>query len=262
MVGIERGARRRADFMYMAPPFIAYYAADQGNETLLRESVAQCAKYRAVLRSDSGLWQHIVGPQNRDRGLWSTGNGWAAAGMARVLAAVVKAPAREDEDTSWRQEGIDKLTAWTMEILDGALASSLDHGLVRNYMDQEESHGFGEISGSALLGSVVYRMAVLQPQSCGERYIKWADGVRTVLGGMDGEGGAHVTDEGIVRPAVNPLGWLDPRPYTAGSPEGQAFVVLMYSAWRDCVLQGLCRKEQAVRRHESRTRGNVIYRTK
>ena len=244
--------------MYMAPPFIAYYAADQGNETLLRESVAQCSEYRQVLQSnasDWGLWEHISGPQTQDRGLWSTGNGWAAAGMARVLATVVKAPAT-DEDTSWRQEGIDSLTAWTMEILDGALASSLDHGLVRNYMDQaddSEGHGFGEISGSALLASVVYRMAVLQPQSCGSRYIAWADGVRGVLGGM------HVTDEGVATPAVNPLGWQDPRPYTEGSPEGQAFVVMMYSAWRDCVLQGLCRKEQAVRRHRSRERRRLPY---
>ena len=247
-------AQLRADFMYMVPPFIAYYAADQGNETLLRESVAQCSKYRQVLRSNTsnlGLWEHIVGPQSSDQGLWSTGNGWAAAGMARVLATVVRAPAPVvgDEDTSWRQEGINNLTAWTMEILDGALASPLDNGLVRNYMDQaddSDGRGFGEISGSALLASVVYRMAVLQPQSCGDRYTEWADGVRTVLGGV------HMTDDGIATPAVNPLGWQDGQPYTSGSPEGQAFVVLMYSGWRDCVLQGLCGKEQAVRRRGSR----------
>lgn len=35
-----------ADFMYMAPPFIAYYAADTANESLLEESYKQRAYYR------------------------------------------------------------------------------------------------------------------------------------------------------------------------------------------------------------------------
>ena len=37
--------------------------------------------YRHVLQPPSGgAWMHIIGPQNQDTGLWSTGNGWAAAG--------------------------------------------------------------------------------------------------------------------------------------------------------------------------------------
>ncbi|KAJ7132463.1 hypothetical protein C8R44DRAFT_731133 [Mycena epipterygia] len=62
--------------------------------------------------------------------------------------------------------------------------------------------------------------------------------IRGVLGGVDAAGNPHVTSEGIVTPAVNPLGWSDTAPWTAGSPEGNNFVVLMYAAWRDCIYAG------------------------
>ncbi|KAG6807384.1 hypothetical protein H0H93_001641, partial [Arthromyces matolae] len=73
-----------ADFMYMAPPFIAYYAADTNDASLLQESVNQCSLYRQILQSNTtasyhGVWEHIIGPQSQDTGIWSTGNGWAAA---------------------------------------------------------------------------------------------------------------------------------------------------------------------------------------
>ncbi|KAG7443252.1 uncharacterized protein BT62DRAFT_337855 [Guyanagaster necrorhizus] len=237
-----------ADFIYMAPPFIAYYAADTGNVSLLHESYKQCRYYREVLQAANisgepydGVWMHIIGPQNQDVGLWSTGNGWAAGGMARVLATIMKAPI--SRDAAWRGEAIDDLTAWIREIVDGVVGSPPTmEGLARNYLDDVwgDGHGFGEISGTSLIASVIYRMAVLRPRVFGWEYIEWADGVRATLGGDDSEGNPHVTGNGTVTPAVNPLGWLDTVPWTAGSPEGQCFVVLMYAAWRDCVSDGEC----------------------
>lgn len=231
--------------MYMVPPFLAYYAADQGDETLLQESVKQCGLYRHVLQSNTtlaykGVWAHIIGPKSRDLGLWATGNAWAAAGMARVLATVLKAPIAQN--ATWQKSAIDDLSVWIKEILDGAIASSKDDGLVRNYMNDLDSsgHGFGEISGSSLLAAVAYRMPVLQPQIFGDQYLNWADGIRATLSGEDRRGKPHITADGIATPAVNPLAWLDKKPFTTGSPEGQAFVVLMYTAWRDCVLAGRC----------------------
>ncbi|KAF8871057.1 hypothetical protein CPB84DRAFT_1855203 [Gymnopilus junonius] len=112
-----------ADFMYMAPPFLAYYAADQENLSLLQETVHQCTLYRQVLkanRTDSmnGLWMHIIGPQNQDTGFWSTGNGWAAAGMTRVMATVMKATFIPNEDEGWRQQAVEELTGYIKEIID------------------------------------------------------------------------------------------------------------------------------------------------
>ncbi|KAG5651508.1 hypothetical protein H0H81_008373 [Sphagnurus paluster] len=239
-----------ADFMYMVPPFLAYYAVDTWNETLLIESVKQCELYRQVLQINTsgpyeGIWQHIIGPESQDAGLWSSGNGWAAAGMTRVLATVLKAPIQA-EGTPWRKHAIQNLTLWITEILDGAIASSPDDGLMRNYIDDSDpdARGFGEISGSSLLAAVAYRLAVLQPQIGGGKYLQWADWMRGVLGGKDAGGLPHISQEGIAMPAVNPLTWQDVKPFTQGSPEGQAFVVLMYSAWRDCVLCGRCARNQ------------------
>lgn len=139
----------RADFIYMAPPFLAYYAADTNNATLLHESVQQCGHYRQVLQAKStasydGVWEHIIGPQHLDQGLWSTGNGWAAGGMARVLATVMKAPVAKN--AVWRREAVQDLTQWIKEIVDGAMGAPRDGGLLRNYLnDVETGHGFGEV---------------------------------------------------------------------------------------------------------------------
>ncbi|KAG7086885.1 hypothetical protein E1B28_002805 [Marasmius oreades] len=235
-----------ADFVYMAPPFIAYYGVVHSDFGLLQEAVRQCGLYREVLRDRKrNVWEHIVGPTHPDPGLWSTGNAWAAAGMTRVLATVVKAPHQVVSSEDWREDTVGQVSSWIKEIVDGAMESPMDGGLLRNYLNDtdDDGHGYGEISGTSLLGAVVYRMAVLQPRVFGgksSRYIRWADGIRKTLGGRDDEGKPHVTEAGIVTPAVNPLDWGDTVPFTSGSPEGQNFVVLLYAAWRDCVWSGQC----------------------
>jgi hypothetical protein len=170
--------------------------------------------------------------------------------MTRILATVMHAPEslyKSTNGTQWKAEAIEDLTTWIQEILDGAIASPMDDGLLRNYLEDVsgDGHGFGEISGSNLLASVVYRMAVLRPDifasSSGKRwygqgdYLDFAEGIRETMGQ-----GGHVTANGTAVPAVNPLGWDDTTPFLAGSPEGQNFVVLMYVAWRDCVDAGIC----------------------
>jgi len=245
-----------ADFMYMAPPFIAFFAADSNNASLLETAYLQCGLYREVLLFGSsastfsapgtsgtdGRWMHIVGPQSPEPGLWSTGNGWASAGMTRVLATIMKAPVAVG--TSWRDTAIADLTAWIKEIVDGARASPPDGGLLRNYLnDTTTAHGFGEISGSSLIASVAYRMVILAPDAFpAATYVPWADSIRAVLSGNDAEGNPHITTNGTATPAVNPLAWLDTTPWTAGSPEGNNFVALMYAAWRDCVWSGVCQQ--------------------
>jgi len=248
-----------ADFVYMAPPFLAYYAADTSNLTLLHETVYQCRAYREILQNTetplAGLWHHILGPQDNDPGLWSTGNSWAAAGMTRVLATVLKAPFLSDspEGSAFRSTASDDLASWIKEIIDGALnagADSYENGLIKNYYDQPQF--FGETSGSMLLAATVYRMVQLRPDifySKGpdrKKYLKWADGIRVTIAGtypdpISGTTLEHVDqNNGTIRPAVNPLGWGDTAPWMSGSPEGQSFGVLLYAAWRDCVFAGIC----------------------
>ncbi|KAF8954902.1 hypothetical protein BDZ97DRAFT_1862403 [Flammula alnicola] len=215
-----------ADFMYMVPPFLAYYAADTEDLQLLQDTVRQCELYRQILQSNTtdlkGVWMHVMGTGYQDTGLWSTGNAWAAAGMTR--------------------QAIDNLTQYIKEIVDGAMTAQKDGGLLRNYLDNLDSngHGFGEISGSSLLASAVYRMAVLQPQVFSQNYVAWADSIRMTITGNGTDGNPHITSTGIATPAVNPMAWQDTTPFTSGSPEGQAFIVLMYAGWRDCVKAGQC----------------------
>ncbi|KAJ7579268.1 Six-hairpin glycosidase-like protein [Mycena floridula] len=257
-----------ADFMYMAPPFIAFYAADKNNATLLYEAVNQCALYRQILQSNStdsryqGLWQHIIGTESTDKGLWSTGNSWAAAGMSRVLATVIKAPVAQN--ATWQADAISNLNTWIKEILDGAMRCTLDDGLLRNYLDDTTGpNGFGEISGSSMLANVAYRMAVISPDQFGSSYVQWADQIRSTLGSNDSSGNPHITSQGIATPAVNPLAWHDTKPFTTGSPEGQSFVVLMYSAWRDCITAGICTADDttAPQKRSHRSRGHAGFRT-
>jgi rhamnogalacturonyl hydrolase YesR len=81
-----------SDFIYMAPPFIAYYGALQGGRSglaLLQTAYDQVRLYREVLfDADVGLWRHIALGEGTDSTHWATGNAWAAAGALRVLATI------------------------------------------------------------------------------------------------------------------------------------------------------------------------------
>ncbi|PVH74821.1 Six-hairpin glycosidase [Cadophora sp. DSE1049] len=215
-----------ADNMAMSFPFLAYLAVQQNNATLMAETVTQCGLQRDVLKSSGVLsWRHIIGPQSQDTGLWATGNGWAAYGMARVLNTLQKWSGSSSMTSQAAQ-----LKNWIKEILDGALASNLQNGLLHNYLD--DASWFGEISGTALLSAVAYRMAVNDPGMFPQKYIDWADKNRKSLS-------SHASG-GVFSPAVDPYAWLDRSEYSTGSPEGQAFVVYMYTAYRDCVNMKVC----------------------
>ncbi|KAJ7142603.1 hypothetical protein C8R44DRAFT_974264 [Mycena epipterygia] len=226
-----------ADFIYMLPPFLAYFAADTQNASLLETAYLQCGLYRSVLlfssnTSDTAFLLHslrpptaagtTVGPQSAEPGLWSTGNGWAAAGMARVLAAVLKAPVTLN--TAGCDTTITDFTPWIQEIVEGARAAPADLGLLRNHPDDTTpGYGFGEISGSALIAAVAYRIVVLTPEAFN------AD--------TDAQVNPHVTQNGT----ATGYGAVD-----GGESEGNNFVVL-YAAWRDCMWTGFFRVGDLIR---------------
>lgn len=190
-------------------------------------TVTQCGLQRDVLKtSQFDNWRHIIGPQSQDTGLWSTGNGWASYGMVRVLHTLQKW-----SGSSSMTSGAGQLKGWIKEILDGALLSGFNNGLLRNYLNDDS--WFGEISGTALLTAVAYRMAVNDPVMFPQKYIDWADVNRKSLSSKEGA-------DGVFAPAVDPYDWLNRTEYDSGSPEGQAFVVLLYTAYRDCVNAGIC----------------------
>ena len=103
----------------MAPPFIAYFGAyDQGdNKTyLLQAAYDQCRLYRQYLQDNSTkLWKHIELGSYQDNNLWGTGNGWAAAGMFRVLQTI----RLSDVSGNFTNQQSD-LVNWIEEIVKGS----------------------------------------------------------------------------------------------------------------------------------------------
>lgn len=218
----------------MAPPALAYWAVQTNNVTLLDEAIHQCILYRDVLgvpSNQSGnsspwdaaeLWQHIIGPPdgNNDNGIWSTGNAWAAAGMARVLATAKNSELKEDDLE------LERLRDSFQGILDGAIAldtAEPDQPLLRNYLN--DTTWFAELAGTTLLAATAYRVFQLEPDRFGQKYVTWADEKREAVEAMIGS-------DGLLAPVVNPLNWFDRTPSTK-SPEAQSFAILMFSAHRD-----------------------------
>lgn len=215
----------------MVPPFFAYYGVYKDDERMVREAVQQCRLYREVLGTKRGPWKHIVSTvdsatgerKGDDNGLWSTSNGWAAAGMARTLAAL-----RSSRFAEQMREEQNLLVEMINSILCGAMKFDTDvSGLLRNYLDEET--WWGEVSGTALMAATVFRMAVLEPRIFGAEYSDWA------LRKMCIVGQCIDADTGIIVPVVNPLQESQKTAMNGVSPEGQAFVVLMYVAWQDWV---------------------------
>lgn len=231
-----------ADFVYMLPPFLAYAAVTFYDVRLLHEAFKQCELYRELLIDDDqnsqtrGLWRHIKGEMNEDKGFWSTSCGWAAAGMARVLVVLVHFPAPDLRQSEFQGdlEGADeKLTSWIIEILDGAMRTDDGGdgtGLLRNYLAHEPSY-FPETAGTALLASVVYRMTALAPSvfHLQSTYVKWAEEKRKAV--------AKCVDEesGISWPTCQSTDHKQRTPLEKGeiNPEGQCFLVMLGAAWRD-----------------------------
>lgn len=119
-------ARCRADFISMAPPFIAYagVTAPTKAKSLLVNAYEQCQGYRTTLQDPSGskLWRHIIGGSWNDTGLWLTGNAWAAYGMLRVQQTLAKS----DSADELKSETADLLD-WTNEILNATWARQVCH---------------------------------------------------------------------------------------------------------------------------------------
>ena len=145
--------------------------------------------------------------------------------MTRVLATLLKWRRSAD----WTHEA-HELATWIREIIDGTRRTDDDTetGLIRNYQDDES--WWGEVAGTALLASVVYRMAVLVPAWVKEGELEWAERKRSAVGRCVDQ------ETGIAGPTVNPRRHGQRERVWTGSPEAQGFLVLLEAAWRDWVV--------------------------
>ncbi|KAI9439008.1 glycoside hydrolase family 105 protein [Lactarius indigo] len=263
-----------SDSVYMVPPFLAYYGITTRNQSMLQEAYNQVKLYRSYLRDTSagGLWQHIVlGADGTDSGHWSTGNAWAAAGMLRVLGTL------KSSSFSRNFKGqIKDLGNWVAEIHSAMYPNLQDNGLFKNYADGNSTDNFDDASSSALLAATVYRLALLtgnkkfvreaertraalfaanatsavplgvpvvttssthstpRPSSTTPSSTASAPGSEQTASNSFADT-PHFTVDGWLAPVVDPLNYAVEG---AQSPEGQAFTLMLESAWRDWSAAG------------------------
>ncbi|KAF4588080.1 hypothetical protein AB1N83_011516 [Pleurotus pulmonarius] len=219
-----------SDFVYMVPPFLAYYGVLTRNQSLVTEAYNQIRLYRQYLRDDDNLWKHIAmgGEVAEDNGHWTTGNGWAAAGMLRVLATIQNS----EYDRNMVHQQAD-LAHWVGEI-HGAIYPLLDDtNIFPNYASRavNDSGNFYDAAGTALLAATVYRVSLYWGD---HSHISFAQRCRETLYADNGNQ-SHINAEGWLQPVVNPhsFGVEGSR-----SPEAQAFVLDLEAAYRDWVNEG------------------------
>lgn len=95
------------------------------------------------------------------------------------------------------------------------------NGTLYNYMDEDDS--FGETSSTALLAATTYRMATLTGDLS---HMKAADKAFNLIQ-------RSLTEDGWLLDTVDPMSFSTPSEPEKYSPEGQAFTLLLHSAWRD-----------------------------
>ncbi|KZV68803.1 Six-hairpin glycosidase [Peniophora sp. CONT] len=197
-----------SDFVYMAPPFLAYYGALQNDYSLVKEAYNQCWLYRDALRDvNTGLWRHVALGDWQDNNLWATGNGWAAAGIMRVLktingSSVADALIGEQAD----------MAGWVDEILSGAWAHQQANGTLLNYIDQTEENSWADTSATALLAATSFRHAVFTNSTTHIDAANLAYGL--VENSIDENGALHGT--------INPLTFVEP------TADGQTLLPLSF----------------------------------
>jgi rhamnogalacturonyl hydrolase YesR len=193
------------DSMYMAPPFLAI--AGQPDEAM-----KQIEGFRKLLWDGrKKLFSHIWDDAKNDFGrkdFWGVGNGWAAAGMTRVLRAM---PERMSADKK-------RLQTYIRDVIDGCLAHQRPDGLFHDVLDNPKT--FVEVNLAQIMAYTIYRG--IKGGWIGPAYEARADKMRAAAR-------AKVDGLGLVQGVCGSPSFEAPGTAT----EGQAFFLLMEAAHRD-----------------------------
>jgi rhamnogalacturonyl hydrolase YesR len=193
------------DAFYMVPPFLAAAGCPE-------EAVKQVVGYREILLDRQKKMYYHIWDEDRqlfERGLfWGVGNGWAAAGISRVIAALPESM-KDDKEL---------LVGFVGEVLDGCLAYQRDDGLFHDILDDPNS--FTETNAAQMFAYTIYRG--VKAGWLSRAYLSAADAMRSAVY-------AKVDAFGLVQgvcgaPNFNKSGT---------ATEGQAFFLLMETAYAD-----------------------------
>jgi hypothetical protein len=139
--------------------------------------------------------------------------------MLRVLGEIQHGPFQDA-----LKDEVNDLTNWVGEIHDGMFGHVQKNNLFLNYADAANGKSFADAASTALLAATVYRLNLLAGKTA---HLAQADKMRQTLFASDG---SHVGSDGWLTPVVDPdnVGQQG-----SHSPEAQAFVLELPSAWRD-----------------------------
>ena len=130
------------DSLYMAPPFLA--AAGRH-----AEAVRQVDGMRKLLWDRQDRLYHHMWDDGEKRftraAYWGSGNGWAAAGLARVIGHLPQSMAEDRE----------RLGGYLRGLVDGCVARMRPDGLFHDVMDDPGT--FVETNASQMIACAIYR---------------------------------------------------------------------------------------------------------
>ncbi|MDO4547488.1 MAG: glycoside hydrolase family 88 protein [Clostridia bacterium] len=193
------------DSFYMLPPFLA-------RAGYIDEAVTQIDGYwKALFHEKYGLLSHIWDDRASRfvrEDFWGVGNGWAMAGLIRVISLLPDE--REDER--------EKLVGRLKRLLDSALLYQRSDGLFHDVLNRPDT--FVETNFAQMMAYTIFRGVASGVLS--RCYLAPARRMRAAAL-------AKVDHYGLVRDVCGAPTF--DRPGIA--PEGQAFCLLMQSAWRD-----------------------------
>ena len=192
------------DSMYMAPPFLA--AAGQPDEAVRQVEGMRMLLWDPEKKLFSAVWDDAKNAFDR-KACWGVGNGWAAAGMARVIGSLPPAMAGARK----------RLTGYVVGVLDGCLARQRPDGLFHNVVDDPAT--FVETNLAQMLATVIF--FGVRGGWLGETYLGPARRMRQASR-------RKVDDRGLVQGVCGSPNFDSPGTAT----EGQAFFLLMEAAAR------------------------------
>ncbi len=196
------------DSFYMVPPFLA--AAGHPHEAL-----KQIAGYRLALwNPEKKLYYHMWDEDKQEYArklFWGVGNGWAAAGLTRVLRALPPGMAAEKQ----------LLAGFVIELLEGCLACQRPDGLFHDILDDPGS--FVETNTAQMLAYTIYRGVA--GGWLDRSFIPRAEAMRAA---------AHqkVDEFGLVQGVCGAPSF----DHSGTAAEGQAFFLLMEAAYADLIF--------------------------
>lgn len=193
------------DSMYMAPPFLAV----AGHPAEAFKQIQGIRKY--LWNEEAQLYSHQWNQKQQNftrKAFWGVGNGWAAAGITRVIKELPEAMNNERQ----------KLISYTKQVLDGCLKHIRDDYLFHDVVDDTST--FVETNLSQMLAYTIF---------CGIDRGWLSEDYLTVAENMRKAAHSKVDQFGYVQDVCGAPFFNSPGRAT----EGQAFFLLMEAAYDD-----------------------------